>query len=93
MYDIMENLDRLEGHGAYETVAYVSDEKLAKSISHSDARNPRKIIKRAAIELPDGNVFLLQDSHPVGIQTTMEESIRTIALSKLNPEEKQSLGV
>jgi hypothetical protein len=93
VYEIMENVDKLEGHGAYETVAYVSAEHLAKDVSHSDVRNPRKVIKRPAILLPDGNVFLLVCSSPVDIQTTMEDTVRTIALSKLTPEEKASLGV
>lgn len=93
VYEIMENVDKLEGHGAYETVAFVSEESIARNLSHSDTKNPRKVIKRAAILLPDGNVFLLFDSNPVVIQTNEEDTIRAIALSKLTPEEKRSLGV
>ena len=93
VYEILENVDKLEGHGAYETVAYVSDEQIARELTHTDAKNPRKIIKRSAILLADGNVFLLFDSSPVSVQTSVEETVRTIALSKLTPEEKQSLGI
>jgi hypothetical protein len=93
VFEIQENLDRLEGHGAYQTVAYVADEQLAREIAHADPKNPGKIIKRPAIFLNDGQYYLLLDTAPVRIDSTLEEAEKAAALAKLTPKEKHMLGL
>lgn len=93
VYEIQENIDRLEGHGAYQTVGYVNAESLAHDISHHNPANPKKVIKRAAIYLPDGLYYLLLDSNPIHIDSTLEDAERAVALSKLTFEERQLLGL
>lgn len=93
VYEVQENLDKLEGHGAYQTVGYVADEQLAREMSHLNPKTPGKIIKRIAIALSDGTYYLLADSMPIRIETTMEEAEKANALAKLTPEERQLLGL
>jgi len=93
VYEVMENMDKLEGHGAYETLAFVTDENIARTVAHSNPKTPGKIIKRPAIYLADGSYYLLVDTNPVKIQATMDEALRVAALSKLTPQERQALGL
>ena len=91
--EIQENLDKLEGHGAYQTLVFAEDEQLARDISHFHSRNTGRIIKRPAIILPDGQCYLLAESIPIHLQSSIEEAQKNIALAKLTPEEKEMLGI
>ncbi len=91
--EIQENLDKLEGHGAYQTLVFADDEKLARDIAHMHSRNTGRIIKRPAILLPDGQCYLLAESVPIYLQSSVEEAQKNIALAKLTPEEKDMLGI
>ena len=93
IYEVQENLDKLEGHGAYQTVGYVVDEQLARQMAHLSPKTPGKIVKRIGIALSDGAYYLLADSSPIRVETTMEDAEKANALAKLTPEEKQLLGL
>jgi hypothetical protein len=93
VYEVQENLDKLEGHGAYQTVGYVGDETLARQMAHLDPKHPGKVIKRTAISVPDGRYYLLMDSSPIRIDTSIEEAQKATALAKLTPEERAMLGL
>ena len=62
-------------------------------MSHLNPKTPGKIIKRIAISLLDGAYYLLSDSMPIRIETTMEDVEKANALAKLTPQERQILGL
>lgn len=93
VYEAMENMDKLEGHGIYKTIAYALDEELARNIAHGNGIVPGKTARRTGILLGDGTCFLLSLSIPIKIETDMEGAMRSLALSKLTPEERHSLGL
>jgi hypothetical protein len=93
VYEAMENMDKLEGHGMYKTIAYSLDEELARKIAHGDGMVPGRTVRHAGILLSDGSCFLLALSIPLRLETDLDGAMRSIALSKLTPEEKHSLGL
>lgn len=93
VYEAMENMDKLEGHGIYKTIAYTLDEELARKIAHGDGVIPGKTARRTGILLSDGSCFLLALSVPIRIETDAEGAMRSLALSKLTPEERHALGL
>ena len=93
VYEIQENLDRLEGHGAFQTIGYVGDENLARKMIHVNPTIPGRVIKRTALCVPDGRYFLLVDSTPIRIDASMEDAERAAALAKLTPQERHLLGL
>jgi hypothetical protein len=93
VYEVQENMDKLEGHGAYQTIAFAGDETLARQMAHLDPKHPGKVIKKTAIALPDGRYYLLVDSSPIRIETSMEEAEKAVAMAKLTPQERQLLGL
>ena len=93
VYEIQENLDKLEGHGAFQTIGYVGDEDLARKMIHVNPTVPGRVIKRTALCVPDGRYFLLMDSNPIRIDSSMEDAERAVALSKLTPQERHLLGL
>lgn len=93
VYEAMENMDKLEGHGIYKTIAYTLDEELARKIAHGDGTIPGKTARRTGILLADGTCFLLALSVPIRIETDVEGAMRALALSKLTPEERHTLGL
>jgi hypothetical protein len=93
VYEIQENLDKLEGHGAFETVGYVGDESLARKMIHVNPTVPGRMIKRTAICVPDGRYYLLVDSNPIRIDTSLDDAEKAVALAKLTPEERHLLGL
>jgi hypothetical protein len=93
VYEALENMDKLEGHGIYKTVAYTLDEELARKIAHGDGVIPGKTARRTGIILDDGLCFLLALSVPIRIETDVEGAMRSVALAKLTPEERHALGL
>jgi len=93
VYEIQENLDKLEGHGAFQTIGYVGDETLARKMIHLNPTIPGRVVKRTALCVPDGRYFLLMDSNPIRIDSSMEDAERAVALAKLTPQERHLLGL
>ena len=93
VYEVLENTDKLEGHGSYKTIAYVDSEALAHEMAHINPRTPGKVIKKPAILLPDGHYYLLQDTSSVRVDSSMEEAEKANALAKLSPKEREILGL
>jgi hypothetical protein len=90
IYEVVENVGK--GVESSEVLARTIDEQVAKEILHADVGGNGKVVRRPAIILPDGSCFLLLSTVPVRIETSTEEAIKAIALNKLSPEERKTLG-
>jgi hypothetical protein len=93
VYEVQENMDKLEGHGAYQTIAFVTDETLARQMARANPRNPGKVLKKTAIFVSDGCYYLLADPSPIHIETSAEDAEKAMAMAKLTPQERQLLGL
>jgi hypothetical protein len=92
IYEVVENNARVNGQSNAEVLARTIDEQVAKEILHADINGNGKVVRRPAIILPDGACFLLLSTVPVRVETSTEEAIKAIALNKLSPEERKTLG-
>lgn len=91
VFEIVPNTSRVDGLGNTKVLARTIDEQIAKDILHTMG-NAGKILHRPGILLADGACFLLFTATPIQVETNIDDAVRSIALAKLSPEEKKSLG-
>jgi|GEM_PF-4253295 len=91
VFEVVARPDRVDGQGNTQVLVCTLDEQIAKDVVRSTENNT-KIIRRPGILLSDGMCFLLFSAAPIHFETSAEDAVRSIALGKLSPEEKKSLG-
>jgi len=93
VFEIASNPETMDSREGYHILARTIDEKIAKEILKDDLNGRGKVLSRPGILLSDGVCYLLFSTVPIDIETNKEEAVRDIALAKLSPEERKSLGV